>query len=251
LPGSLADQHRAQPRPPLAETTGTPRPRPVRLLLCTHVRFYSEGLRVLFADEPDTDVIAVAAGAEALVDQVTACAPDVVLLDSNVPGSVAALQRLTSGGHDCRVIVLAIDNRVEDVHQWAAAGVFAFADRESSFDDLLAMVVSASRGEPRCSPRIAALLMRCLNGLAPDQPPPVDATLTEREIEIVVLIDQGLSNQQIAHRLHIALSTVKNHVHSILGKLQVRRRGEAAARARTEGLLVMRTKVNVTGDRKI
>jgi two-component system, NarL family, nitrate/nitrite response regulator NarL len=241
VPRPLADQRQGQSRPSPIGTTGTPHSRPVRLLLCTHVRFYSEGLRVLFADEPDTDVIAVAAGADALVDQVAACAPDVVLLDSNVPGSMAALQRLTAGGDDCRVIVLAIDNCVQDVQQWAAAGVFAFADRESNFDDLLATVVSASRGEPRCPPRIAALLMSCLNGRAHGDRSSADTTLTERESEIVDLIDQGLSNQQIAHRLHIAVSTVKNHVHSILAKLQVDRRGEAAARARTEGLLVTRT----------
>jgi len=105
--------------------------------------------------------------------------------------------------------------------------------RDGTLADLRAVIESVARGEVVCSPRIAASLLRRIADLAAErEPPPPELRLTSREIEIVELIDQGLSNKEIAQRLSIALPTVKNHVHSILDKLHVHRRAEAAARLR-------------------
>jgi len=116
----------------------------------------------------------------------------------------------------------------------AEAGVSGYVTREASLDELTGVVESVARGESPCSPRISALLLRRVAETA-GRRTETDAArrLTRREAEIVGLIDEGLSNKQIAGRLSIELATVKNHVHSILEKLQVERRAEAAARVRS------------------
>jgi DNA-binding NarL/FixJ family response regulator len=103
---------------------------------------------------------------------------------------------------------------------------------------LIATLASVVRDEMACSPRIAAALLRRVASLAVERSPwPSGARLTARELEVLGLIDEGLSNKQIAGRLCIELATVKNHVHNILEKLQVGRRSEAALQVRMHGLI--------------
>jgi DNA-binding NarL/FixJ family response regulator len=98
---------------------------------------------------------------------------------------------------------------------------------------LVATLESATRGEALFSPRMAASLLRRVAALAATQPSPsAQVRLTPRERDIMRLLDEGLSNKEIAQRLGIEVATVKNHVHNILEKLQVHRRGEAAAWSR-------------------
>src|SRR2546421_13075479 len=120
-----------------------------------------------------------------------------------------------------------------DVLASAEAGAIAYVPREASLEDLVAVIECAVRGEAVCSPRVAGALLRRIAVLATDgRSDRVPARLTKREREIMGLIDEGLSNKEIAKRLRIEVATVKNHVHNILEKLQVHRRGEAAARVR-------------------
>jgi DNA-binding NarL/FixJ family response regulator len=102
--------------------------------------------------------------------------------------------------------------------------------RDGSLDDLVAIVQSVARGETLCSPRVAAILFKQVAVLASERQSRIlSVHLTTREREIVDLIDRGLSNKQISHQLSVEVRTVKTHVHNILEKLQVHRRGEAAA----------------------
>src|SRR5262249_34883111 len=117
-------------------------------------------------------------------------------------------------------------------------GVTGYVTREASLDELVAVIQSVARGEMLCSPRIAGALVRRVASLAAASPVRPRVALTGRELEIVALIDGGLSNKTTPGRLLIAVATVKNHVHSILEKLQVRARGEAAAEVRARGTLV-------------
>ena len=115
----------------------------------------------------------------------------------------------------------------------AEAGVAAFVTRDTSLDGLTATLECVAQGGARCSPRATAALLRRLASLADGRPPATrGAQLTPREREILTLIDQGRSNKQIARQLQIQLATVKNPVHSVLEKLQVERRGAAAAAMR-------------------
>jgi DNA-binding NarL/FixJ family response regulator len=110
--------------------------------------------------------------------------------------------------------------------------------REGSLEDLISALDSVSRGELLCPPRIAAGLRRRVAALAAARAPVGPrGHLTRREAEVAGLIDAGLSNKQIAQRLCIEVPTVKNHVHNILEKLQVHRRGEAAAMLRHDAIV--------------
>ena len=158
---------------------------------------------------------------------------DVVLLDIAAPGGLEAARELVELLPAIRVVAVSVPNDELDVIACAEAGVSGFVTTESSIDDLVAAVESASIGHLHCSPAMAGVLLRRIGALArsrDDTDPARDLTL--RELEIVRLIDEGRSNKEIALHLCIELSTVKNHVHSILGKLGVRRRAEAAARLR-------------------
>jgi two-component system, NarL family, nitrate/nitrite response regulator NarL len=129
--------------------------------------------------------------------------------------------------------VLAVDEVDRDVLAWAEAGIAGYVTRDGSVDDLIRAVRCAARHEIHCAPEIAAALLERVHVLAArgahDTP---IGSLTTREHEIAELLEAGLSNKQIAAELQIELATVKNHVHSILAKLQVTRRIDAAAHMR-------------------
>ncbi|MDQ5821587.1 MAG: response regulator transcription factor, partial [Actinomycetota bacterium] len=147
------------------------------------------------------------------------------------PGVVRSLLAKAPG---TMVVALGVTEADDDVLPLAEAGVAGYVTRDGTVDDLLATVESVAAGETICSPRITATLLRRVALLARDRGAAAEAKrgLTHREREIVDLIDEGLSNKEIAVRLRIELATVKNHVHNILDKLHVRRRAEAAAAVR-------------------
>jgi DNA-binding NarL/FixJ family response regulator len=116
----------------------------------------------------------------------------------------------------------------------AAAGVSGYVLHDEPHEELMKAVLAVARGEIWCPPRVAAVLMRRMgpHGSTPDMPLGT-ARLTVREREILALIDGGLSNKEIARKLSIEVRTVKNHVHNLLEKLRVHRRGEAVALLRS------------------
>ena len=132
---------------------------------------------------------------------------------------------------DIKVIAIAIADVEQEVFDCAEAGVSGFLSRNASIQDVLTAIHCAVRNELVCSPRIAALLFSRLATKASKRSDERDnESLTRREHEIASLITRGLSNKEIARELRIQNATVKNHIHSILGKLRVRRRGQVAAR---------------------
>ena len=162
--------------------------------------------------------------------------PDVVLLNMATSRSVAVLQAIVAAVPDAPVVAVGISEADEQVIACAEAGAAGFLFRRQSFASLLAVVQAVARGEFPGSPRTTATLLRRVAALAADRhTDDHGARLTPRERQVVWLLDEGLSNKEIARRLSIEFRTVKNHVHNILEKLQVRRRGEAAARMRAVG----------------
>jgi two-component system nitrate/nitrite response regulator NarL len=159
----------------------------------------------------------------------------VVLLNMAMANSVRLLRTIVEVAPSATVVAIAHSEAEEEIIACVDAGVAGYVLRGDSFADLMALMSCVVRGETLCSPRMAAALLRRVaslaNGRVPETTPP--ARLTAREREIMQLVDDGLSNKQIARRLSIELPTVKNHIHHILQKLQVSRREEAAARFRT------------------
>jgi two-component system nitrate/nitrite response regulator NarL len=138
---------------------------------------------------------------------------------------------------EIQIMALAVPEAEGFVVDCFEAGICGYVPREGSLEELLDRLTLAVNGKAQCSGRVTAALIRRLAARASDdgqgEPavrPPIP--LTAREAEVVSLIEDGLSNKQIARRLFIEVPTVKNHVHSILEKLGARSRGEAAARAR-------------------
>jgi two-component system, NarL family, nitrate/nitrite response regulator NarL len=206
-----------------------PTGRLVRILLATDAVFYRDGLAEALDRRTGLDLVEVADDARTTVRLAAACRPDVVLLDATMPGSFPCTQELRCLAPDSHVVVMAIVDEIGIV-PWAEAGARGYVTRSSGLDAVVATVRSAARGEFACSPQVAAALGRRLEELASEVRPSTDgpASLTRREREIVDLIDRGLSNKEIAGRLFIQVSTVKNHVHRILEKLGVDSRREAA-----------------------
>jgi two-component system, NarL family, nitrate/nitrite response regulator NarL len=209
----------------------------IRILIVAEIRLYREGLAGMLRAEAadEIDVVATANGADDAVRALRELAPDIVLLDM-APDNAWLVRALTAAVPGTRVVALAVPENEAEVLACAEAGVAGFVTRDASVEDVVAAVEGAARGEVLASPRMVATLFERIATLALERSPQsIESRLTARELEILDLVDQGLSNKEIARRLTIELSTVKNHVHNIFEKLNVSRRSEASARHREAG----------------
>ena len=200
------------------------------------IRLYRDGLAALLA-ENRVDVLATAGDVRETRTAVHRHAPHVLVLDPAMPDSTELIHELKGSGAEPKVVVFSSTPNERDVIRFAEAGVAGYVTPECSAARVAAVIRCAVRGELLCSPRVAGTLLRRVSALAPRRARPDDAPLTSREREVAALVGEGLSNQQIARTLCIELPTVKNHVHHILEKLEVARRGEAVAQLRHPGLL--------------
>lgn len=202
------------------------------VLICCPVRLYAHSLAEALAGKGEVEVAGTAATAAECVTRFHDLRPEIVLIDVAVPGGIRTMRSLAMSGHAVGVVALGVHESEEDVIACAEAGVSAYVTRNDSLDDFLAILASVARGETLCSPKLTAMLLRHVRTLSLERargPGEQAAHLTPRETEVLRLLDEGLSNKQIAKRLCIELPTVKNHVHNILEKLSVNRRGEAVA----------------------
>jgi two-component system nitrate/nitrite response regulator NarL len=201
-----------------------------RVFIVSDVRLLCDGLALALSQQPSLHVVG-SADLTVAPTQITALHPDVVLLDIGTPGGLDMPPIFRQVLPDVKVVAIAVNDVEQEVFACAEARVSGFVSRNGSIQDLVAAVHCAVRNELVCSPRIAALLFGKVATLRSETiGERSNGGLTRREHEIVSLMTQGLSNKEIARQLRIQNATVKNHIHSILGKLQVRRRGEVAAR---------------------
>lgn len=204
----------------------------IRVLIVSDIRLYREGLGEVLAQDGRLDVVGMTATSQDAVSKLDELMPDAVLLDKDVPGAFELIPRLASVAPKTKVVALGLTETRREVLAFAEAGVAAYVCREASVEDLVKSVHAAVHDELFCSRRIAAALLQRVADLATRQPTARAESLTRRERQVAELIDQGLTNKEIARRLYIETATVKNHVHSILDKLGVHTRGEAAAQLR-------------------
>lgn len=207
--------------------------RELRILIIANLRIYREGLaRCITANRGFGSVIVDTSYAGA-IECVSQALPDVVLLDVSAPEAIPLVRALRSLAPECKVVAVGVEDSDEAVLDFAQAGVASFVTRDESIEALIATVHRSNRNEIVWSPRRMALACQRLAKLGAATSPSSDTVeLTARERQIVACIDRGMSNKQIAAELGIEVATVKNHVHRMLEKLQVSRRGEAAARVR-------------------
>lgn len=162
--------------------------------------------------------------------------PDVILLDLVMPrkGGLEAIREIKEQNPQARILVLTSFSEDENVYAAIKAGAQGYLMKDASPQDILAAIREVHRGEPSMDPSIAQKLMRELqrsSGLPPSEEP-----LTEREVEVLKLLAQGLQNKEIAEELVISERTVSTHVSNILSKLHLANRTQAALYALKEGL---------------
>jgi DNA-binding NarL/FixJ family response regulator len=208
----------------------------IRVVVAADIRFYREGLADLISRHPACSVLGIAANRHETLDRVRECSPDIVLLDAAMPEGLATVTEIAGQASGVKVVVTALAETALTVLEWAEAGVAGYVPRDASLSALIETIERTARGELRCSEQVAAGLLRrlwTLSRAANERGAGPVAQLTRREQEIMRLIEQGLSNKDIARQLGIGVATAKSHVHHILEKLQVSRRAQAAARVRS------------------
>ena len=208
----------------------------IRILIADDHAIVREGLRALLATEPGLELVAeVADGLEA-VDKFRVTKPDVVLLDMMMPrkDGLGAIQDIMQEDPNAHILVLTSFAEDDKVFPAIKAGALGYLLKDSSPQELLAAIRNVYQGEASLHPTIARKLMRELN--QPASLPPTTDPLTEREVEVLRLVAQGLSNDDIANQLVVSERTVRTHVSHILDKLHLANRTQMALYAVREGI---------------
>jgi NarL family two-component system response regulator LiaR len=210
--------------------------RPIRILIADDHAVVREGLRTLIGTEPGMEVICEAADGIETVRKACSMGPDVILLDMVMPrmDGLEAISEIKRQCPEARILVLTSFSHDDKVFPAIKAGALGYMLKNASPEALLQAIRDVDRGEPTMSPDIAGKLMRELQR-TPDLPP-TEEPLTEREVEVLRLVAQGMTNQEIADALVIGVGTVRTHVSNILAKLHLANRTEAALYALREGL---------------
>lgn len=206
-----------------------PAPTPIRLCVVAETRLYREGLVEILGRVDGMTVLDCAAPRDGVVAALRAAAPDVLLVGASVSEVKSLVSALDAAGQPIRVVALDIHAVDEDVMAWAGTGAAGFVSRESTLDELITVVRGVAAGDHACSSAIADALLRAAAARHTGTEAPL---WTDREREIVALVDAGLSNKEIARRLDISLSTVKNHLHNVYEKSHLRGRVAVVARHR-------------------
>jgi DNA-binding NarL/FixJ family response regulator len=216
-------------------TVGNTEMRP-KVLVISEIRLLAEGLAQALGRDERVAVSSFCTDLQEGLLRAADLRPELVLLDAALPDGPRSVGRILAVEPRAKVAVFAVTETSDNVIAWARAGVAGYIPRTVALTEIVAHLASILRGEQTSSAEVTASLLRRLSrpaGLCND---PGDAelmlTLTAREMQIVELLAAGLSNKDIARRLNIGVGTTKSHVHNVLGKLRVQRRGQAALHAR-------------------
>jgi DNA-binding NarL/FixJ family response regulator len=220
-------------------TAGSSNHDEVSVVLVDDHMLFRGGLREIL-EEGGMSVVGEAASGSEAIDLVERCAPDVVVMDINMPGisGVEATRRIAARAPQSSVVVLTISADDGDILDAMMAGASGYLLKDASIDELVGGVRAAARGESSISPRIASrLLTHMRERQAPAAQEEPHADLTERELDVLRLLAAGKANADIAAELYISPKTVKNHIASILVKLQMDNRIQAAVYAVRSGII--------------
>jgi two-component system, NarL family, response regulator LiaR len=211
---------------------------PISILLVDDHEVVRNGVRAYLDTIQDFQVVGEAASGEEAISLVSDLIPDIVLLDLILPGmdGVETTRRIKKISPRTQVVVLTSYH--EDVHIFPAlkAGAISYILKDMKMDKLVDALRRAAQGEVTLHPRVAVRVLQNIRGADADSEP-LFTDLTERELDVLRLIANGLTNSQIAEKLVISENTVKGHVSNILNKLHVADRTQVAVYAWQKGLV--------------
>ena len=210
---------------------------PLRLLLVDDHTLFREGLISLLSYQEDFAVVGEAEDAESALDQARTLEPDIVLMDIELPGEdgVTATRRLKMEMPAITVVMLTVRDDTETLFEAIKAGAQGYLVKNVRSRELLEQLRGLARGEAAISRRMAARILEEIRGETESSVP--EEALTGREMDVLELVAARLSNAEIAERLVVSEHTVKNHMKSILSKLHLRNRHQAAAYGVARGWL--------------
>ncbi|HVM40254.1 MAG TPA: response regulator transcription factor [Acidimicrobiia bacterium] len=214
----------------------------IRVLVADDHALFRRGLNMILESEGGIQVIAEAEDGQEAVNKALDLAPDVVLMDVRMPrlSGIEAASRIREGVPSCKILMLTVSDEEEDLYEAVKAGANGYLLKEISIEEVADAIRAVTQGQSLISPSMASKLLEEFNTLskqADDRSSPHAPRLTDRELEVLQLVAQGLSNKRIAEKLYISENTVKNHVRNMLEKLHVHSRMEAVLYAMRENLI--------------
>jgi two-component system response regulator DevR len=204
-----------------------------RILLVDDHEVVRLGLRALLERHPGFEVVAEATTAREAVDRTIAYNPDVVVMDIRLPGGsgIEACQEITTRCPNAKVIMLTSYAEDEMLFSAIRAGAAGYVLKQIGGDDLVRAIEAVGRGEALLDPAVTQRVFQEVRKAAREEEASAFADLTQQEMHVLQLVSEGRTNRQIAEALFLGEGTVRNYVSSILSKLSVRNRAEAAAYA--------------------
>ena len=213
----------------------------VRLLITDDNRVVRHALAEMLRTEDAVQVVGTAALSDgAALEAIEAKRPEIILIPALGSRTIELTHTITRRFADVRVVILGLKETPEVVTEAIEVGAVGYVPEDASVEEFLETIRLVAKGETRLAPRIAATLVVRLAALASGRRAAERAKnnkLTPREIEILGLVADGLTNKEIAAQLHVEEQTIKNHIHNILERLNLRRRNQAAQYAWEAGML--------------
>ena len=218
---------------------------PLRVLIVDDHALFRRGLRMVLEQESDVEVVGEAADGEEAVDVAQELMPDVILMDVRMPkrSGIEATEEIKDLIPHARILMLTISEDESDLFDAIKAGASGYLLKEISIEEVADAVRAVAAGQSRLSPSMASKLLTEFAAMSrrSEEPEQLPAPrLTDREMQVLRLVAQGLANREIAKQLFISENTVKNHIRNILEKLHLHSRMEAVVYAVREKLLDIR-----------
>jgi DNA-binding NarL/FixJ family response regulator len=210
----------------------------IRVLIADDHPLYRDGMHGLLDSVPDTEVLGEAASGEEAIALAENLQPDVILMDIKMPGinGLQAMREILNTSPHIRILIVSMLEDDDSVFAAMRAGARGYVPKGANQAEMLRAIRAVANGEAIFGPGIAQRLIGFFSASRPAMQSRLFPELTERESEVLALIAQGHTNQEIAEELVLSLKTVRNHVSNIFNKLQVADRAQAIIRARDAGL---------------
>jgi DNA-binding NarL/FixJ family response regulator len=212
----------------------------IRVLVVDDQELFRRGLTMLLSVESDIQIVGEAGDGATAAALAASTSPDIVLMDVRMPklSGIEAITAVRNAAPDARIVMLTVSDEEADLYEAIKGGASGYLLKDASTDEVAQAVRVVADGQSLISPSMAMKLLDEFKQMSrTDRSQPATPRLTERELEVLRLVAQGLNNREIAKQLFISENTVKNHVRNILEKLQLHSRMEAVMYAVREKLL--------------